>query len=429
MLARQLFSIDPARDTSLKTLHGTLIRIPAGAFSATAEVEVEIREAFTPAEILAAGLTTESNGRPLRSGGMIYINAMDDDDTVQPVKPLNVSIPSSYYDTAMQVFKGEQTDSAGINWVDPQPTDTTPQSKQWRSGKALFQSRCASCHNIFTDLTGPALGGVENRWSDRSKLHLWIRNWPKAVESGYPRAVTVQHFSASEMVLFEGALTGAQIENILFYIRNEYNNPTSGGCTSDTVPLTKSERTYLAPGIDAATTDTSLLNKDYGLPDDGMYDFQVKSLGWFNVDAYIDGYAGVINAKVGARLKGLEARLHVYLFCPADKVLISTIESNGNTYIFNKVDGRIPLIEGRRAILFAFGNHAGKLYYGISEFTITKEQTIDIRIKETNDEEMRTALQSKQLDGIDLGIEKLGKKVLERNCERTYSIIDSTSGR
>src|SRR5690242_8337741 len=29
-----------------------------------------------------------------------------------------------------------------------------------QDGKALFQSKCASCHNVFRDVTGPKLGGV-----------------------------------------------------------------------------------------------------------------------------------------------------------------------------------------------------------------------------------------------------------------------------
>ena len=29
-----------------------------------------------------------------------------------------------------------------------------------QDGKALFISKCASCHNVFKDATGPRLGGV-----------------------------------------------------------------------------------------------------------------------------------------------------------------------------------------------------------------------------------------------------------------------------
>ena len=32
-----------------------------------------------------------------------------------------------------------------------------------QDGKALFISKCASCHNVFKDVTGPKLGGVINQ--------------------------------------------------------------------------------------------------------------------------------------------------------------------------------------------------------------------------------------------------------------------------
>ena len=45
-------------------------------------------------------------------------------------------------------------------------------------GKGLFLSKCASCHSVFKDMTGPALLGFEDRglWSDQNKLYEWIKN-------------------------------------------------------------------------------------------------------------------------------------------------------------------------------------------------------------------------------------------------------------
>ena len=36
------------------------------------------------------------------------------------------------------------------------------------AGKSLFKANCAQCHakNMKSNLTGPALGGVEERWAD-----------------------------------------------------------------------------------------------------------------------------------------------------------------------------------------------------------------------------------------------------------------------
>ncbi len=98
MLARQDFLINADKDTQLATLHGSFIHIAAGTFNSKEPVNIEIREAFTSAEILAAGLTTTSNGRPLRSGGMIYFNATVAGDSIALQKPVDISMPNEYYD-------------------------------------------------------------------------------------------------------------------------------------------------------------------------------------------------------------------------------------------------------------------------------------------------------------------------------------------
>jgi mono/diheme cytochrome c family protein len=89
-----------------------------------------------------------------------------------------------------------------------------------QDGKALFQSNCASCHGLFKDLTGPALAGVDQRWPSRELLHLWVKNWNKAVATGDPYAVKIQNWSAAAMNSFE-SLPDKDIDAILDYIKTE----------------------------------------------------------------------------------------------------------------------------------------------------------------------------------------------------------------
>lgn len=46
------------------------------------------------------------------------------------------------------------------------------------AGKTLFQSKCATCHSVTKDITGPALAGLEERhkWADHNELLKWIHN-------------------------------------------------------------------------------------------------------------------------------------------------------------------------------------------------------------------------------------------------------------
>ena len=89
-------------------------------------------------------------------------------------------------------------------------------------GKALFKTNCAACHNrnMKDDLTGPALGGVVDRWKDYPKedLYEWIRNSQRLVQEGHPKAVDLYNeWNKVIMGSFNG-LTDEDIAAILFYI-------------------------------------------------------------------------------------------------------------------------------------------------------------------------------------------------------------------
>ncbi|MCB9290809.1 MAG: c-type cytochrome [Lewinellaceae bacterium] len=92
-------------------------------------------------------------------------------------------------------------------------------------GKTLFRNYCATCHNknMKDNLTGPALGGVEERWSDypREDLYSWIRNSQAMVNSGHPRATELWN-EWKPTVMNNFNLTDQEIENILAYIDYVY---------------------------------------------------------------------------------------------------------------------------------------------------------------------------------------------------------------
>ncbi len=87
-------------------------------------------------------------------------------------------------------------------------------------GKALFQQNCASCHNVHKQLTGPALKGVEDRWSDKKLLHQWIHNSSSVIASGDPYANALFKQFNQVMPAFP-AFTDEDIDNILAFIAVE----------------------------------------------------------------------------------------------------------------------------------------------------------------------------------------------------------------
>ena len=110
-------------------------------------------------------------------------------------------------------------------------------------GKELFRANCATCHNknMKADMTGPALGGVEERWADypREDLYSWIKGSQALIQSGHPKANELWNQWKPNIMQNFGNLTDAQIDNILAYVDDVYVNgvkkpvPPGGGGGGD----------------------------------------------------------------------------------------------------------------------------------------------------------------------------------------------------
>ena len=92
------------------------------------------------------------------------------------------------------------------------------------TGKKLFKTNCANCHNrnMKADMTGPALAGVRERWSDYpiTDLYNWIKNSSKLVEEEHPNAVAIYtKWKRSPMPSFSG-MTDEEVAAILTYIES-----------------------------------------------------------------------------------------------------------------------------------------------------------------------------------------------------------------
>ncbi|MCB0376395.1 MAG: cytochrome c, partial [Sinomicrobium sp.] len=57
-------------------------------------------------------------------------------------------------------------------------------------GKTLFNSNCASCHNLDRKMTGPPLRGVGNKY-EREWIYSWVANSSAVVKSGDKQAVAI----------------------------------------------------------------------------------------------------------------------------------------------------------------------------------------------------------------------------------------------
>jgi mono/diheme cytochrome c family protein len=102
------------------------------------------------------------------------------------------------------------------------------------AGKELFTANCASCHNknMKDKLTGPALGGVRERWNDDKALYSWIRNSQALIATGHPRAVELwNEWKPVLMNSFTG-LKDEEIASMLLYIDDVYTKKPAAAVTT-----------------------------------------------------------------------------------------------------------------------------------------------------------------------------------------------------
>jgi cytochrome c551/c552 len=103
-----------------------------------------------------------------------------------------------------------------------------PSSAQ--DGEALFNSKCATCHQPHKDMTGPKLYEVRQKWEDggakEGSIYEWVKNWQVAVAND-PYAKEVSSWSPTAMSLFAN-LSNEQVEAILDYV-DAQPLPSAGG--------------------------------------------------------------------------------------------------------------------------------------------------------------------------------------------------------
>jgi mono/diheme cytochrome c family protein len=454
-LPSTFISVDATTDSIFITPKGAAIKIRPGTFNK--HVKLEISEAYTMKDILLAGLSTESNGRPLTSGGMIYINSIEG-EKVDLLKPISVAIPTYYVDSAMQLFKGELIKKDSINW---QPSDTLPYndlSKSIAAGKQLFQQNCRTCHNLDRDLTGPALRGFTQRgpWKNREEVYKYI-SYPARYMVGNQYTKDLQKkFGGAVMQAFP-ALGRKGVNAIIDYLENAAEDPydditwkgnilndstNPGSICSDTIYYDPTAiRDTSIYNVDTSVFETTDADTNYTVEPDTSYQagnfqptpfnttytsksrsyvFEIKTLGWYNVDAFIEGRNGTLLCNLEVKVEPRDfSDVNVYVFFPSYKYLLQGAMDTGHVFSFEKINGKVPLFMQSRGIAIAFGSKDDEIYTGVTSFTVKRQQILNVSLKKSSEEDFIRMIKANNIQGIDLGFKRQQMKVENHPCGKT----------
>jgi hypothetical protein len=123
----QYFSININEDNIIEGENGTIVVIPKDCFvdakgvPISGQIQIELAEAFSLDEMLLSNLTTSSNGNLLKTEGMIFINATQNEKqlVIDKENPIYIDIPTSERKAGMMAFKGLRDGSGNMNWIEP----------------------------------------------------------------------------------------------------------------------------------------------------------------------------------------------------------------------------------------------------------------------------------------------------------------------
>ena len=99
-------------------------------------------------------------------------------------------------------------------------------SRSYKDGKVLFQNKCAACHILFKDFTGPDLIGFTKRgpWGDRKKIIEYLADpnkFYKENKSSYVEELYKKNIAITHQAFF---LTEKELNDIIYYFDSEEKN-------------------------------------------------------------------------------------------------------------------------------------------------------------------------------------------------------------
>jgi len=440
-LTAQQLNIDVTRDTIITLQNGTRLIIPSGSLRTKngTTARLVVKEALTIEQIMLAGLSTESDGKPLRSGGMLYIDKAPGEE-VDIVKSISAEIPSQSADSAMQLYKGEKEDDGSINWTDPAPLHFAA-NPNYDSGLVLYRRHCYSCHDpIKTENeVGPALYGAEERIGSKNVLYNWVHD-PESTMNCNPYFQKLYTEADEFMMHSFPQLSNQQIDMVMYYVntigkkekgdyvgqkdfsydscayyaelyhllKHSYDSLQSirSRQAFSNVNMLPDTTTVSIPAIELTNTVTNTFNEPVATSPD-YYQFSIETFGWYNIDVLTGDDAK--DATLNVTLSGKHAgKNETFLVIPAYKIFVQGGSTDKTNFTFKGADGKLRLKEGLDAWVFSIGESAdsAQLYFGATRFTTTLQQSIDIPMQAITQQQLISSMAAFNFQGINFTVQK-----------------------
>jgi hypothetical protein len=346
VLEKQEWKVSPFSDTVIQGKYGTQLRIPASAFcfadgsKVTTPVEVSLREAVKPEDIVLAGLTTLHNGRVLESGGMIEVTARSNDRELKLNRnaAVDVEIPAAAKQAGMSVFEGEISNGL-MNWVNPVKIDQEPVSEL-------------------------VVGAFQDNGEGSSSFYTNNSLWMMIIGND-----TVFLRNGNDTLIYEPE----KIERN----RNLFN-PFGDVITNNGNNILQGN-----------------FNTHFSAADPSQsYVFSMKKLGWANIDRLSnDPRTRQVDFVTDLEDKKLYNIVNITLVFPGKNIFIPGYQKADGTYGFSHGDYEpMQLPVGEKAVLIVTAKKESQSYFASEELIIQPRQRIKLAPKPASEEEIKQKL-------------------------------------
>ncbi len=347
-LEAQSFVFSNSTGEIITGYYGTILKIRKNTFvdengkPIDGDIELELKEVFTPKDRVLGNLTTTYENKPLETGGMLFIDATSNGNQIYIAenKSILVSMPTDSVMEGMSLFTGIKNEN-GIKWVEPEPLQKPSEDSV---KKLLFSFEKTT--NIWFSVDGFEFKDIP------AKVNNFVSDVAWAGEG-----VKIQKDS---VINFEG-----------YTIRFSPGKIT-----------TWSETFEVQDGKNSYVEDMNT-----------CYIFSLKKLGWANIDRLINDPRTEEVELITKVKNGGEYKL-VYLTMVTQNMYLPGYKMKNGTYSFAHDDEeqqQLPV--GENATLIATAYVDGKPYFALKKIQIKKEENVELELKPSTEKKMRALLE------------------------------------
>lgn len=435
--AIQTFTIKGDRDTSLVGQNGTTFIILKNTFinsqgQSAMTVSIDLVEVNSIAEIIKTNLQTTSGDKILKTGGMFFVDAKENNKslTFAEGKSIYVLVKSNYYrDSQMKIFDGKFDDKGKIDWttardmgnnIIPIPLSLinfyscalecsftqkqkdyllNPKFENTNIATREFEDRCC----VMQVTSCGWLNGLDQKFLD-----IYTENIDKPLY--YSDSLIVDYLAVN----FKDQLDTTKKfdwgkEGWITYIYQTFvefkNQHLTGTVNFDKLGITENTTTeeLISKGYSESDADKyiayfkikkQIVNSREAVKQTSRlasYSFSINKLGWVNVDRFIDEPNWDASTFiVQTKCKDTLDYISVSLVIPLYNVSVFSIHNENNQYSFTKKDdGYRKLPVGLDAILVAFSYKDNKPYFGKQKINIPKDGQIELTLTASTEQTIK----------------------------------------